>query len=224
MFFIFVFVITYANFLVARCSYNIRLLDDESYEILLNVVENDIIIPYSRTNVADRRISDMQRKFRFSMEERFNMVSGRLEMMLVVYINGAIRIYPRLSNQEAILGHFYVTYKGEGARKLLKRIQETYAGITREAVQNYINRNIKHCIQNPAFTNKPPLQPVVEHTVNNKHQIDLVTFEKNPQVVNGVLYKYVLSVIDVFSRYLFLRPTSSKEPPEIKDLLLNIYR
>ena len=68
-FFIFAFV-TFANILVVRCSYNIRLVDDESYDILFHVVENEIIIPFSRTNIAERRISDMQRQFHFFTSRR----------------------------------------------------------------------------------------------------------------------------------------------------------
>ena len=109
--------------------------------------------------------------------------------------------------------------------KLHKRILLTYAGIVRNKLETFFKKNFEHCQKNPIFRNIPPLQPVVSHTPNSRHQIDLVCFDKGPHVVkDGKVYMYVISVLDVFSRYVFLRPTTSKEPKEIKEILADIYR
>ena len=57
-----------------------------------------------------------------------------MERMLIVVVNDASLIYPRLSERETIISFFYTTYKGEGARKLVQRIQGSYAGITRDSI------------------------------------------------------------------------------------------
>ena len=43
-------------------------------------------------------------------------------------------------------------------------------------------------------------------------QIDLVIIEKRPSKgYNNKIYLYILIVMDVFSRYIFLKPLQSKE-------------
>ena len=41
--------------------------------------------------------------------------------------------------------------------------------------------------------------------------------------MGGITYKYIMSVIDIFSRFVFLRPLQSKESAEIAENLRNIY-
>ena len=44
-----------------------------------------------------------------------------------------------------------------------------------------------------------------------------------PVTVGGVTYKYIMSVIDTFSRFVFLRPLKSKESAEVAENLRSIY-
>lgn len=44
-----------------------------------------------------------------------------------------------------------------------------------------------------------------------------------PVNIDGKTYKYIMSVIDVFSRFVFLRPLESKESSEVAENLLDIY-
>ena len=55
-------------------------------------------------------------------------------------------------------------------------------------------------------------------------QIDLVVFEKtSSKDENGNIYKYVLSYLDVFSRYIFLRRLKSKDTIEVANQLKEIF-
>ena len=55
-------------------------------------------------------------------------------------------------------------------------------------------------------------------------QIDLVVFEKNSsEDEHGNVYKYVLSCLDVFSRYLFLQRMKSKSTTEVASLMKKIF-
>ena len=115
--------------------------------------------------------------------------------------------------------------KGEGAKKLHVRMCDHYVSISRTFCQNWLNSNREHSrTKNPPMTNKPPLRPVVSYTVQSQHQIDLVDFTKHAVEKDGKLYKYVLSVLDVFSRFVQLRPMGSKRPAEVKHYLKEIYR
>ena len=74
------------------------------------------------------------------------------------------------------------------------------------------------------FSNKPPLTPVVTDSVQSTHQIDLVSLEFIPILREGKVYDHVLSVLDVFSRYLQLRPMAGKQSRDVVIHLKEIYR
>lgn len=57
-----------------------------------------------------------------------------------------------------------------------------------------------------------------------RHQIDLIDMgQKGAVEFNGLSYRYVLSVMDVFSRFVWLRPINEKMSKNIADELRSIY-
>ena len=61
-----------------------------------------------------------------------------------------------------------------------------------------------HCQRNPIFGNKEPSRPIIEHQAMIRVQIGVVVMENKPSTSsNGITYYYILSVLDVFSRFLF---------------------
>ena len=80
MFKLWVFVVAYTAVCVAG-TYNVRLVDDDVYDILINPVDRGVSIPFSRHNPTERRVFDLQQIFHFSLKERFNMVTGGMERM-----------------------------------------------------------------------------------------------------------------------------------------------
>ena len=61
--------------------------------------------------------------------------------------------------------------------------------------------------------------------VLNQVQIDLVDLSASPSTADtsGVTYKYILVVLDVFSRFCFLRPLRSKSSAEVAQRLIEIF-
>ena len=59
-------------------------------------------------------------------------------------------------------------------------------------------------------------------TVQIRHQIDLVDMEKLKTKHKGKVFKYVLSVMDVFSRYQWLVPLERKLSSHVARELLRI--
>ena len=53
--------------------------------------------------------------------------------------------------------------------------------------------------------------------------MDVVSVATMPATIDGDTYKYTMSVIDIFSRYHFLRPLRTKETSEEAEYLLKIY-
>ena len=75
----------------------------------------------------------------------------------------------------------------------------------------------------PLFQNKAPLRPIKASKVQERHQVDLVSMVSMPVTIDGDTYKYIMSVIDIFSRFRFLRPLQTKETSEVAEHLLDIY-
>ena len=59
--------------------------------------------------------------------------------------------------------------------------------------------------------------------MQERNQIDLVNMSSIAITIEDKTYKYILSVIDIFSRYLHLRPLESKDSYGIAQALVEIY-
>ena len=72
-------------------------------------------------------------------------------------------------------------------------------------IQKWINSNRKHYESHPIFENKDRLQPIIAKSPMNVCQTGMVIMEKHPSKgYNNKTYSYILNVMDVFSRCLFL--------------------
>ena len=85
-------------------------------------------------------------------------------------------------------------------------------------IQNFINQNEEHQKQAPLFNNVPELQPVKAKEVMERLQADLVD-------LTGLKHKvqFVLVVLDVMSRFMWLRPLYSKSAGEVMRNLKSIW-
>ena len=131
---------------------------------------------------------------------------------------------PRKDEVDDIISFFYNAFKGEGARKLFPGIGGHYTGINIERIQKWLNSNEDHFKINPIFSNKSPLTPVISKSVQGCNQIDLVDMRSMVVSTNSTQYNYVLSVLDVFSRYLWLQPLSGKNSAKVLKHLKEIFR
>ena len=103
--------------------------------------------------------------------------------------------------------------KGLGTRKLRLRFGVNYSGVSEKTVQRVVERSRKYQLLKARFDNKPILHSIRAKEVNVKHQCDLVDLQKWAVCYRGVRYRYVLSILDVFSPYVWLRPLSGKKAP-----------
>ena len=83
-----------------------------------------------------------------------------------------------------------------------------------------VRRSYNHSLCNAKFTNQAPVQSMVTTKVFERLQIDLVDMRK--ESCNGVEYSYILSIMDCFLRFIFLRPLSNKIPRSVLKCLQNI--
>ena len=97
--------------------------------------------------------------------------------------------------------------KAGGCKKLRNRAAAVFADLSERNILRVTNNEAKYRIHNVKFTNKAIPSPVTRKIVKGQHQFDLNKEAVNP---NKHVYRYVLSVVDIFSRYLWLRPLEKK--------------
>ena len=92
--------------------------------------------------------------------------------------------------------------KGGGGRVINKLLRKKYTGLSQPTILKELENNPTNKLMKLKFTNKAPIRPIVSTSVMDRIQIDLVDRSKSPSTVNGKTYRYILSVIDNFSRYV----------------------
>ena len=153
-----------------------------------------------------------------------NPLTSQIEMRLLFQDGNSDKVIVlRTEEKRRCIALIYDRSKGEGARKIKKRIDAKFIGISEDEVQKYLNSSRINQKIKGRFENKPPLRPV--HSGNPWHQIpiDVMSMMDKPVELQGKVYRWILSVIDVFSRYLILRPIYSKEAATIANELLQIF-
>ena len=89
-------------------------------------------------------------------------------------------------------------------------------------VRSVLGKSRLHQRLNVPFQNKAALKPVRAKAVQIRHQVDLVSMESMPVKWKGKVFKYVLSDLDVFTRYHWLFPLEGKKSSSIAAALSNV--
>ena len=91
-------------------------------------------------------------------------------------------------------------------------------------MQDILNIDKSHYRINAKFSNKAKLKPIRAKDVQIRHQIDFMDMGKwGTCKLHSVTYRYVVSVIDVFSRFIWLCPIDKKSSKTIAKELQSIY-
>ena len=120
------------------------------------------------------------------------------------------------SDVSQLVDSAYYETKSEGTKKLSKQMSQIYHGLLRRVIQHSLNSLKQQQKIRPLFQNKAPLRPIRTSKVQERHQVDLVSMVS---MLDGDTYKYIMSVIDIFSKFLFLRPLQTKETREVAEHL-----
>ena len=150
-----------------------------------------------------------------------NPVTGKQEPRVVFTKNNLIVVCTE--EKASLIDFYYRRSKVDGARKLKARMDDLYIGIGEKDIQSFINKSKINRQIKGKFDNKPPLHPVTSKKIWSQIQIDLMSMADKPVLMDGKEYKWVLSVIDILSRYLVLRPLHSKDTVVIARELLQVF-
>ena len=99
---------------------------------------------------------------------------------------------------------------GIGVRPLYYLIRQKFVGVTEELIREILQSSTRYHRSRPQFLNKPRPRTIVASRPGERWQIDLIEMRKDPVKSRGVEYKYVLQIIDVYSRYLIPRALPNK--------------
>ena len=121
------------------------------------------------------------------------------------------------------VGLYHQKYKGAGVRKLYKAICKRFCGISQNDIAKVVFSMKNAQRVKPTFLNKSPLHPVQSSGVMHQVQVDLVDMRGYPANVDDTSFKYILVLLDVFSRFMFLRALRSKSADEVANCLLKIF-
>ena len=113
--------------------------------------------------------------------------------------------------------------KSRGCKKLRYRAASSYAGLSEKNILQVTNNEFKYRVHNAKLTNKATPKPVTAKQVQSQQQIDLIDLSKDPVKRNGKVYKYFLSVIDIFGHFLRVVPLESKSSSHVVRVLQPIY-
>ena len=113
--------------------------------------------------------------------------------------------------------------KGSGTRKLFHRLKNVYRGVRERDIGRVLGKSRLHQQLNVRFQNKAILKPIRARSVQIRHQADLISMESMPATWKGKTFKFVLSLMDVFSRYHWLIPLEGKSSKPIAVALSELY-
>ena len=102
--------------------------------------------------------------------------------------------------------------KSGGAKKLQLRTADSVVGLSEREILNLTAKIPTFRSFNFKFKNQAIPRPVQVKEIQTQHQIDLVNLSDMRVEYQGTVYRYVLSIMDIFSRFHWLAPLERKKP------------
>jgi len=115
--------------------------------------------------------------------------------------------FDQIKKAHAQLGH-------AGYVKTFNNIKEWFFGITKEQVQWLVGR-CQTCLKNHPNRSRGELDPIISNHILQRVQIDLIDMRHEP---NGQ-YKWILHIIDHFSKFSSVVALKSKQAVEVADAI-----
>ena len=111
--------------------------------------------------------------------------------------------------------------KGGGARSVAHVMKGKYERVSERRIRDLLNKSKGHGELQAKFTNKPPMKFISANRVFGRVQIDLVCM---PAVQSqSKLFKYIITIVDMFSCFLFCRPLQNKSTEHVAKSLKEIF-
>ena len=112
---------------------------------------------------------------------------------------------------------------GSAGRATWKQLTKTHAGVSYCSVKRALGTSKAYQSHLPVFKNKIPPKPIISSQINGRWQIDLINMQKDEVLLDGKPQRYILSAIDVLSRFVILRPLARKTSANVANALKRIF-
>ena len=173
-------------------------LTDEKYQTILACAKNVFAIPRNKRSIEQRQGAKLYSKWR-------SLLNFKDDKLL---FNGKLLITQ--SEVSRVVKQCYSENLGIGTRALYYKLRERYHGISERCIQNALNKSRRYHKERPQFLNKPVPSSINAKFSGERWQMDLIQMRNESVVKDGKVYKYILQVIDVFSRFIMTRPLTDK--------------
>ena len=108
-------------------------------------------------------------------------------------------------------------WKGQKAIRKLKELSKEKTKVVKQWLSKQAFWQVY--LPPPKHVNRPHYEVTIP---NEMHQFDLLYMDSD--TLYGNKYKYILSGIDVTSRYKIVRPLRTKQAKDVADMIANIYK
>nr|XP_054768497.1 uncharacterized protein LOC129276082 [Lytechinus pictus] len=179
-------------------------MTDETYNTIVKLIEGSFNVVCAQRTVEEK-----------SAITRYNRYRGRFSLQgnpPKLYLDEEM-VLKKSQIRDIVMEEYFKT-KGAGARRIYHMLMRKFSGISEEVVQNILSQCSTHQRMNVRFTNRAPYIPITAKHVMERIQIDLLKM-RTAATYKKRTYRYILTAIDVFSRYTWLRPMKTKSSTNV---------
>lgn len=190
-----------------------RPLDVSTYRLFLQLVKGNYAKPVKERNKKEKNgiIQFWRNKNRLSYKN-INSKDVLLYDGKEVLTKTAVSLQVKKKQKQT---------KGAGARPIAYALKQKYVGVSEAKVLSTLAKSKRHGKLHAHFSNKAPLRSVKASTVFERVQIDLLKMQV--VVHEGKAFKYILSVVDVFSRFVCLKALECNTTQQVAKALKDIF-
>lgn len=139
---------------------------------------------------------------------------------LYILCDGVYKEVIPIEDTDKIIKEFYFNPLTTGNRdKLFARIREIYCGISRRNIMEYLRKQESWQLRQPVHKKKSVF-PILTSQPNDIWQMDLIDMRK----YSDKGYNWILTVVDLFSKYLFAVQLKQKTDDEVVQALESILK
>ncbi|XP_061170265.1 KRAB-A domain-containing protein 2-like [Saccostrea echinata] len=180
-----------------------HLLDEEEYDTIMKLVLGTFRI---KCKDRTRRQKNAALKY-WRNKNSFSVEDGELRF-------DGKRVLHK-SKLNSVVKKAFDSASGCGARPLYVNLSKEYSAVSERKILREYNKSKRYQKFFPNFSNRPLNKAITADRVNERWQIDLIDMKNDVIKSNCQTYRYILSILDVFSRFLILRPLKRKTSRQI---------
>jgi hypothetical protein len=203
-----------------------------------NVEDFNDIVDYLQTNIFPQKYDTNTKRQNFKRRCKnfeFDLTSGHLYLRIPQNKNNPpsdTPLQPYNANRKRVVPAydaelrkqlFEAFHDGKGHwnyHKTFTMIFNNHIGISEDDVRTYIN-NCPTCLRNTSIKERIDITPIVATGPMEHLQIDLIDLLMYANDNDG--FSYILTIIDVFSKYLWAIPLPNKEAITIQKELVQLF-